>query len=36
MEDVQANHPFSQMSREEILQQLRETRETVYEELNED
>jgi hypothetical protein len=36
MQDVQANHPFTQMSREEIMQQLRETRETVYEELHED
>lgn len=36
MQDVQANHPFTQMSREAILQQLRETREAVYEDLHED
>lgn len=36
MQEVQANHPFTQMSREEILQQLRENRETVYKELHED
>ena len=33
MEDVSENHPFAQMSREEILQHLRQTREEVYDEL---
>lgn len=33
MEDVQKNHPFAKMSREEILQQLRRTRDEVCEEL---
>ncbi|MCB0197274.1 MAG: hypothetical protein KDJ65_35330 [Anaerolineae bacterium] len=36
MEAMQAHHPYTQMSREAILQQLRETRETVYEDLRED
>jgi hypothetical protein len=31
--DLQQNHPFAKMSREEILQKLRQTREEVYNEL---
>ena len=31
--DLQQNHPFAKMSKEEILAQLRKTREEVYDEL---
>ena len=33
MQDMQQSHPFTKMSQEEILKQLRQTREEVYEEL---
>ena len=33
MEDISENHPFAQMSREDILDRLRQTREEVYDEL---
>ncbi|MCB0167820.1 MAG: hypothetical protein KDI79_26575 [Anaerolineae bacterium] len=36
MQAVQADHPFTRMSRDEIMQQLRETRESVYGDLSED
>ncbi|MDM8529481.1 hypothetical protein QUF58_14910 [Anaerolineales bacterium HSG24] len=33
MDRLRENHPFAKMSREEILVQLRQTREKVYDEL---
>ncbi|MCK5720399.1 MAG: hypothetical protein KAH84_10700 [Thiomargarita sp.] len=33
MQDVSENHPFAKMSREDILEHLRQTREEVYDEL---
>ncbi|MCB9077338.1 MAG: hypothetical protein H6631_07085 [Anaerolineaceae bacterium] len=36
MQAVQTDHPFTRMSRDEIMQQLRETRESVYGDLSED
>lgn len=35
LDDVQARHPFAKMSKEEILEILRQTRETVWAERHE-
>ena len=34
MDQLQAEHPFGQMSREEVLAQLRHSRQEVYEQLH--
>lgn len=33
MDDIRQRHPYTKMSKEEVLKQLRQTREVVYEEL---
>ncbi len=33
MDDLRQRHPFAKMSKEEVLKQLRKTREEVYDEL---
>jgi len=33
MDDIRERHPYAKMSKEEVLEQLRQTREVVYDEL---